>query len=42
VIVEPSELGSSAGITAVYDFVLSAKKSVDMTMYELVDPAIGA
>jgi phosphatidylserine/phosphatidylglycerophosphate/cardiolipin synthase-like enzyme len=40
VIVEPSELGSSAGITAVYDFVLSAKKSVDMTMYELVDPAM--
>ena len=40
VITEPSKLGSSAGMTPVYDFVLSAKKSVDMTMYELVDPTM--
>jgi len=38
VIVEPSKLGSTTGMTPVYDFVLSAKKSVDITMYELVDP----
>ena len=37
VIVEPSKLGSTTGMTPVYDFVLSAKKSVDITMYELVD-----
>ncbi len=40
VIVEPSRLGSSTGMTPVYDFVVSAKKSVDITMYELVDPTI--
>ena len=40
VIVEPSRLGSSTGMTPVYDFVLSAKKSVDITMYELVDPTM--
>ncbi len=40
VIVEPSKLGLTTGMTPVYDFVLSAKKSVDMTMYELVDPAM--
>jgi phosphatidylserine/phosphatidylglycerophosphate/cardiolipin synthase-like enzyme len=37
VIVEPSRLGFTTGMTPVYDFVLSAKKSVDMTMYELAD-----
>ena len=37
-IVEPSKLGSAAGMQPVYDFVLSAKKSVDVTMYELTDP----
>ncbi|MGD0982474.1 MAG: phospholipase D-like domain-containing protein [Acidimicrobiales bacterium] len=40
VIVEPSRLGSTTGMTPVYDFVLSARKSVDMTMYELVDPTM--
>ena len=40
VVVEPSRLGSASGMTPVYDFVLSAKKSVDMTMYELVDPTM--
>jgi len=39
-IVEPSKLGSAAGMAPVYDFVLSAKKSVDITMYELVDPTM--
>ena len=37
---EPSKLGSTTGMTPVYDFVLSAKKSVDITMYELVDPTM--
>ena len=40
VMVEPSRLGSSTGMTPVYDFVLSAKKSVDITMYEIVDPTM--
>ena len=40
VLVEPSSLGSAAGMTSVYDFVLSAKKSVDITMYEFVDPTM--
>jgi phosphatidylserine/phosphatidylglycerophosphate/cardiolipin synthase-like enzyme len=38
VLVEPSKLGSATGMQPVYAFVLSAKKSVDMTMYELSDP----
>ena len=38
--VEPSRLGSAKGMQAVYAFVLSAKRSVDMTMYELVDPTM--
>ncbi|MGD1012135.1 MAG: phospholipase D-like domain-containing protein [Acidimicrobiales bacterium] len=42
VIVEPSRLGSAAGMAPIYRFVLSAKKSVDMTMYELVDPTMVA
>jgi phosphatidylserine/phosphatidylglycerophosphate/cardiolipin synthase-like enzyme len=37
VLVEPSKLGSDAGMQPVYSFVLSAKRSVDMTMYELGD-----
>lgn len=37
VIVEPSVLGSAAGMRPVYAFVLSAKRSVDITMYELAD-----
>jgi phosphatidylserine/phosphatidylglycerophosphate/cardiolipin synthase-like enzyme len=37
VIVEPSKLGSAVGMQPIYRFVLSAKKSVDVTMYELVD-----
>src|ERR1035438_8964668 len=40
VITEPSKLGSTTGMKPVYDFVLAAKKSVDMTMYELVDPTM--
>jgi phosphatidylserine/phosphatidylglycerophosphate/cardiolipin synthase-like enzyme len=40
VVVEPSSLGSSAGMAPIYNFVLSAKKSVDITMYELVDPTM--
>jgi len=40
VMVEPLELGSAAGMQPVYGFVLSAKKSVDMTMYELSDPTM--
>jgi phosphatidylserine/phosphatidylglycerophosphate/cardiolipin synthase-like enzyme len=40
VITEPSKLGSATGMKPVYDFVLAAKKSVDMTMYELVDPTM--
>jgi phosphatidylserine/phosphatidylglycerophosphate/cardiolipin synthase-like enzyme len=40
VIVEPSRLGSAAGMQPVYQFVLSAKKSLDMTMYELSDPTM--
>ena len=40
VIVEPSELGSTAGMKPIYAFVLSAKRSVDMTMYELIDPTM--
>jgi len=40
VLVEPSKLGSAAGMQPVYAFVLSAKKSVDMTMYELSDPTM--
>jgi cardiolipin synthase len=40
VLVEPSKLGSSAGMKPVYRFVLSARKTVDMTMYELVDPTM--
>lgn len=42
VIVEPSKLGSATGMQPVYALVLSAKKSVDMTMYELVDPTMEA
>jgi len=42
VVVEPSRLGSSAGMEPVYRFVLSAKRSVDMTMYELTDPTMVA
>ena len=41
-LVEPSKLGSSAGMGRVYSFVLSARKSVDMTMYELEDPTMVA
>jgi phosphatidylserine/phosphatidylglycerophosphate/cardiolipin synthase-like enzyme len=37
VIVEPSRLGSASGMQPIYSFVLSAKKSLDMTMYELAD-----
>jgi phosphatidylserine/phosphatidylglycerophosphate/cardiolipin synthase-like enzyme len=40
VIVEPSRLGSVAGMQPVYAFVLSARLSVDMTMYELEDQAM--
>ena len=40
VIVEPSKLGSTAGMKPVYQFVLSARKSVDLTMYELIDPSM--
>ncbi|MGP0006841.1 MAG: phospholipase D-like domain-containing protein [Acidimicrobiales bacterium] len=40
VLVEPSRLGSAGGMRAIYDFVLSAKKSVDMTMYEFIDPTM--
>jgi phosphatidylserine/phosphatidylglycerophosphate/cardiolipin synthase-like enzyme len=40
VIVEPSVLGSAAGMKLVYSFVLSAKRSVDITMYELADTAM--
>ncbi len=40
VIVEPSELGSTAGMKPIYSFVLAAKRWVDITMYELVDPAM--
>lgn len=40
VIVEPSKLGFTTGMTPLYNFVVSAKKSVDMTMYELVDPTV--
>ncbi len=42
VIVEPSRLGSAAGMQTIYAFVLSAKRSVDMTMYELSDPTMEA
>ncbi|MGO9582487.1 MAG: phospholipase D-like domain-containing protein [Acidimicrobiales bacterium] len=41
-IVEPSKLGSAAGMQPVYAFVLSARRSVDMTMYELADPTMEA
>jgi len=40
VLVEPSRLGSSSGMEPIYHFILSAKKSVDLTMYELVDPTM--
>ena len=40
VLVEPSKLGSTAGMRPVYDFVLSARRSVDMTMYEFIDPTM--
>ncbi len=40
VLIEPSRLGSAAGMRPVYAFVLSAKKRVDMTMYELIDPTM--
>ena len=40
VIVEPSRLGSTSGMKPVYSFVLSAKRTVDMTMYELTDPTM--
>ena len=40
VIVEPSRLGSATGMQPVYSFVLSAHRSVDMTMYELADPTM--
>lgn len=39
-LVEPSRLGSAAGMGPVYSFVLSARHSVDMTMYELTDPTM--
>jgi phosphatidylserine/phosphatidylglycerophosphate/cardiolipin synthase-like enzyme len=42
VIVEPSRLGSATGMQPVYSFVLSAKRSVDMTMYELRDTTMVA
>ena len=42
VIVEPSRLGSASGMQPVYSFVLSAKRSVDMTMYELSDTTMVA
>jgi phosphatidylserine/phosphatidylglycerophosphate/cardiolipin synthase-like enzyme len=42
VIVEPSRLGSATGMQPVYSFVLSAKRSVDMTMYELADSTMEA
>ena len=37
VIVEPSRLGSATGMQPVYSFVVSARRSLDMTMYELAD-----
>jgi cardiolipin synthase A/B len=40
VLEEPSSLGSSAGMQAVYNFLLSAKKSVDITVYTFVDPTM--
>jgi len=40
VLVEPSKLGSAAGIKPIYTFVLSARKTVDLTMYELIDPTM--
>jgi cardiolipin synthase A/B len=40
VLVEPSKLGSTAGMEPVYSFVLSARRSVDMTMYEFIDPTM--
>jgi phosphatidylserine/phosphatidylglycerophosphate/cardiolipin synthase-like enzyme len=40
VVVEPSTLGSGAGMNSIYKFVLSANKSVDMTMYEFIDPTM--
>lgn len=42
VLVEPSRLGSGAGMAPVYSFVLSTRRSVDMTMYELRDPTMVA
>jgi len=40
VIVEPSTLGSGAGMKPIYSFVLSARKTVDVTMYEFIDPTM--
>jgi cardiolipin synthase len=40
VIAEPFKLGSAAGMKPIYAFVLSAKKTVDMTMYEFIDPTM--
>ena len=40
VLVEPSRLGSATGMKPVYTFVLSAKKTIDITMYEFVDPTM--
>jgi len=40
VLVEPSTLGSTVGMKPVYSFVLSARRTVDMTMYELADPTM--
>jgi cardiolipin synthase len=40
VLVEPSSLGSPTGMQAVYNFLLSAKKSVDITVYTFVDPTM--
>ena len=42
VLVEPSRLGSAGAMAPVYRFVLSARNSLDMTMYELRDPTMVA
>jgi cardiolipin synthase len=42
VLVEPSSLGSATGMQAVYSFLLSAQKSVDITVYTFVDPTMVA
>jgi cardiolipin synthase len=40
VLVEPSSLGSAAGMQVIYNFLLSAQKSVDITVYTFVDPTM--